>query len=435
MQPQDNNFPIDQITTDGQAAAAGNTGLDDTASQPDNQTGSLEGGATFSPQTSPQDSAPAWQQDAQADTDMLSTQAPNDALGAGQIDQPTFAPPADTSFMPVTPDSTVAPEPSATLDMPLPANPTPPQVDPTMSDSYAAVTPIEGAMDDGSMAPGVSAEPMPATATEPMPAPAPEPMLAPAPEPMPATATEPILAPAPEPLPPSYAQPEALPGAANLGAAVSAMNTMGTPGPAPKKSKKMIFIILGIVLGLVLVGGGVYYFAVIAKKSTPAPTTTPDSAPTPTPTPSSGSGPATPPEGYATITKQCYSFAIFIPNSVPTDENCSFGPSTFGQKAISTIAVDTKTEPYQKIDEYLAISSASVTVLSTDVIKLDGLDATQVIYKATDGKTYSLAALLLVGKNYQQDGKTVTVVAITTTYQDEFDKTVTKNILDTWRWQ
>lgn len=411
MQPQDNNFPIDQITTDGQAAAAGNTGLGDAASQPANQTGSLQGGATFSPQTSPQDSAPAWQQDAQADTDMLSTQAPNDALGAGQIDQPTFAPPADTSFMPVTPDSTVAPEPSATLDMPLPANPTPPQVDPTMSDSYAAVTPIEGAMDDGSMAPGVSAEPMPATATEP------------------------ILAPAPEPLPPSYAQPEALPGAANLGAAVSAMNTMGTPGPAPKKSKKMIFIILGIVLGLVLVGGGVYYFAVIAKKSTPAPTTTPDSAPTPTPTPSSGSGPATPPEGYATITKQCYSFAIFIPNSVPTDENCSFGPSTFGQKAISTIAVDTKTEPYQKIDEYLAISSASVTVLSTDVIKLDGLDATQVIYKATDGKTYSLAALLLVGKNYQQDGKTVTVVAITTTYQDEFDKTVTKNILDTWRWQ
>ena len=411
MQPQDNNFPIDQITTDGQAAAAGNTGLGDAASQPDNQTGSLQGGATFSPQTSPQDSAPAWQQDAQADTDMLSTQAPNDALGAGQIDQPTFAPPADTSFMPVTPDSTVAPEPSATLDMPLPANPTPPQVDPTMSDSYAAVTPIEGAMDDGSMAPGVSAEPMPATATEPM------------------------LAPAPEPMPPSYAQPEALPGAANLGAAVSAMNTMGTPGPAPKKSKKMIFIILGIVLGLALVGGGVYYFAVIAKKSTPAPTPTPDSAPTPTPTPSSGSGPATPPEGYTTITKQCYSFAIFIPNSVPTDENCSFGPSTFGQKAISTIAVDTKTEPYQKIDEYLAISSASVTVLSTDVIKLDGLDATQVIYKATDGKTYSLAALLLVGKNYQQDGKTVTVVAITTSYQDEFDKTVTKNILDTWRWQ
>jgi len=431
MQPQDNDFPIDQIKSDTSAASGG---------QPAAASGALMGGTTFQPQASPTQSAPAWQQDAQADASMLGAQASDQTLPVAPVaapeivtppSQPPYAPPIAAT---IEPSAAVQPNP---LDMPMPDVATAPmpsampaampaeqpqtqpiaEPQPVMPSSPVSSPPPVEDVPGGSLPPGMPMEPQPA-----MP-----------PDSMPVSYDQPTVAAAA--VPPSYAQPGVLPGADQLAPVAAGLDTMGSYGPPPKKSKKLLFIILGVVLGLALVGGGVYYFTVIAKKSTSTPAPTPTPTPTPIPTPTPTSGPATPPEGYATITKQCYSFALYVPNTVPKDETCTFAASTFGQKAISTIAVDTKTEPYQKIDEYLAISSASVTVLSTDVIKLDGLDATQVIYKATDGKTYSLVALLLVGKNYQQDGKTVTVVAITTTYQDEFDKTVTKNVLDTWRWQ
>ncbi len=433
MQPQDNDFPIDQIKTDPLAAGAAGA-----ASQPTDDTGSLMGGTTFQPQASPTQPAPAWQQDAQADASMLGAQASDQPLPVAPVAVPEIVtPPSQPSYVPpiaetIEPSAPVQPDP---LDMPMPEAATAPtavimpaeqlqpqpiaEPQPVMPSSPVASPPFGEDVPGGSLPPGMPMEPQPA-----MP-----------PDSMPVSYNQPVTS--PSAMPPSYAQSDTLPGADQLAPMAAGLDTMGSYGPPPKKSKKLIFIIIGVVLGLALVGGGVYYFAVVAKKPSPVPTPTPTPtpAPTPTPTPTPISGPATPPEGYATITKQCYSFALYVPNTVPKDDTCTFAASTFGQKAISTIAVDTKTESYQKIDEYLATFIASVTVISTDVIKLDGLDTTQIIYKAPDGKTYSIAALLLVGKKYQQDGKTVTVVAITTSYQDEFDKTVTKNVLDTWRWQ
>jgi len=427
MQPQDNDFPIDQIKSDTSAAGAASA-----ASQPTDAASSLMGGTTFQPQASPAQPAPAWQQDAQADASML--------LGAQAADQPLPVAPAaiPEAAMPLV-DNSITPsvpaQPSA-LDMPIPAAPpaTPPEPIPAELPTFPIeqpiaepqpvmpITPVTSPpliedVPGGSLPPGMPMEPQPAMT----------------PDSIPVSYNQPVTAPAP--VPSGYAQPGTLPGADQLAPVAAGLDNLGSYGPPPKKSKKLIFIIIGVVLGLALVAGGVYYFAVVAKKSSPVSTSTPTPAPMPEPTPTPSSGAATPPEGYATITKQCYSFALYVPNTVPKDENCTFVTSTFGQKAISTIAVDTKTESYQKIDEYLATFSASVTVISTDSIKLDGLDATQVIYKAPDGKTYSITALLLVGKKYQQDGKTVTVVAVTMSYQDEFDKTVTKNVLDTWRWQ
>jgi len=427
MQPQDNDFPIDQIKSDTSAASGG---------QPAAASGALMGGTTFQPQASPTQSAPAWQQDAQADASMLGAQASDQPLPVAHVavpeivtppSQPPYAPPIAATIEPSAP---AQPNP---LDMPMPdvaTAPIPaampaeqPQTQPIAepqpvapSSPVASPPPVED-VPGGSLPPGMPMEPQPA-----MP-----------PDSMPVSYSQPVTAPAE--VPSGYAQPGALPGADQLAPVAAGLDTFGSYGPPPKKSKKLIFIIIGVVLGLALVAGGVYYFAVVAKKSSPISTPTPTPAPMPEPTPTPTSGAATPPEGYATITKQCYSFALYVPNTVPKDENCTFATSTFGQKAISTIAVDTKTESYQKIDEYLATFISSVTVISTDSIKLDGLDATQVIYKAPDGKTYSITALLLVGKKYQQDGKTVTVAAVTMSYQDEFDKTVTKNVLDTWRWQ
>ena len=147
------------------------------------------------------------------------------------------------------------------------------------------------------------------------------------------------------------------------------------------------------------------------------------------------SPPATPPEGYVTIDKQCYTFAIYDPNTVPADTVCSFEDATFGKFKTSKITVNTITDDYKNLDEFAAIVEPSITVLSKEIIKLDGSDAKQFIYKSTDGRTYSRVISLVLGKTYQQEGKAVTGTDIVTSYQEEFDKTVTKNILDTWRWK
>jgi hypothetical protein len=211
---------------------------------------------------------------------------------------------------------------------------------------------------------------------------------------------------------------------------------MGSYGPPPKKSKKALFIIIGAVLGVLIIS--VVIAVLISSRRQPAQTI--DNSQTnnaeqqeQVPTPSSG--PATPPAGYATIEKQCYTFALITPNTVPDDESCTFKKSTFGQKALSTIAVDTSTNAYKTIDEFLEVFRQDKTIESEEDIKLDNIDAKQIVYKFSDGKTYSYVAALLNSKSYQQDGKAVTAIAITTSYQDTFAQDVTKNVIDTWRFK
>ncbi|MSR68459.1 hypothetical protein EXS66_01575 [Candidatus Saccharibacteria bacterium] len=416
MKPQDNDFPIDQIKSDNQVVPG--VPIDSHPQPP--------GGVSFQPQTSPQQPLPEWQQAAQVDASMIKPQDMTLSVESNVPLDPTLAMPGTPtpgSFA-SPPESTVPFDSTpAPLNVPTADSITTPT--PDAPDTYNAST-VNDAIQQPPIAPS-SPEPADIMGGE-----TPGGTL---PADMPgADQVTAGLA----PTQPNYSQPGTLPGADQLGpgaVGLDAPNMMGSYGPPPRKSGKLLFIIVGVVLGLALIGGGIFYFTVVAKKQnenvTPTPTPQPEPAPVPAPT----SGPATPPEGYETITKQCYTFALIVPNAIPKDENCLFAKTTFGKKLISTIAVDTKTDSYQKIDDYLTVVGESRTLVSSEPIKLDNLDATQVIYKAPDGRTYSLVALLIVSKTYQQDGKAVTVVAVTTSYQDEFDISVTKNVIDTWRWQ
>ncbi len=415
MQPQDNDFPIDQIKSDNQVAPGVPI---DSHPQP-------SGGVSFQPQTSPQQPLPEWQQAAQVDASMIK---PQDMTTSVESNVPFDSTPAPLNV----PAADSITTPAAESAVPLGFTPAPLNV--PAADSITAPNPVT---------PDTYNAPTANDAIQ-------QPPIAPSsPEPTDTMGGEILGGTLPADMPgadqvtaglaptqPNYSQPGTLPGADQLGpvaVGLDAPNTMGSYGPPPRKSGKLLFIIVGVALGLALIGGGIFYFTVVAKKSNEnvTPTPTPQREPVPAPT----SGPATPPEGYETITKQCYTFALIVPNAIPKDENCLFAKTTFGKKLISTIAVDTKTDSYQKIDDYLTLVGESRTLVSSESIKLDNLDATQVIYKAPDGKTYSLVALLIVGKTYQQDGKPVTVAAVTTSYQDEFDVSVTKNVIDTWRWQ
>jgi|GEM_PF-2265546 len=464
MDPQNN--PLNN--TQGDDVPAGDTALP-------------SGGSTFQPQDNPAGAGattpptPGWQNDAAADAagvygapqpDQASTMPPNPLMAsdqpaqtpnptdtmnqdfqqASQMAAPTAAPTPEPIQPGADASSTMPPNPLMATDQPV--SPAPPVS--TMPTS-APSAPTEPAP----MAPAPEAPAMPTT--EPLPAndmggslPPDVPGSMPeAPQPMqnevPMLEQEPAGMPAPR-LAPEPAQ-GGLPGSAQLGAAAAGMDqtamqntamggNMGAYGPPPKNNKKIIFIVFGAVLGVLIIS--VAIGVLISTRRQPAQTI--DNAPSTetvqeaqVPTPSSG--PATPPAGYATIEKQCYTFALIQPNAVPEGDSCTFARSTFGQKASSIISVDTTTTPYKTIDEFLEVFRQDKSIDSEEDIKLDNFDAKQIIYKFSDGKTYSFVAALLTGKNYQQDGKSVTGIGITTSYQDTFSKEVTKNVIDTWRFK
>lgn len=445
MQQQDNDFPIDQIQSGTNPPNSG-----------------LAGGTTFQPQTGAQptavpgvDPAPAptpppapatapnWQQTASSDTAELYAQ-PVAPVSSVPNPMPPATPVPDASSVPdlATPSTDVGQTPVAMQQDFAQAN--------QISTPSPAPVPLDMNQPNNPVPPVTPQEPLPA---------APEPNMVPAPSmetPAPMPANPLMSAPTPEP---AQAPMPGLPGSDQLGQAALGMDQssaptgmdpnmagvdplaanmegMGAYGPPPNSKKKLIFIIGGAVLGIVIIGVVIF---VITRSSArkPAqnlsPTTQQQTTPTPTPTPSSG--PATPPQGYVTIDKQCYTFALFEPNTVPADQACTFKDATFGKLKTSKISVISTTEAYKNLDEFVNAIKPTLTVTSAESIKLDNFDAKQLIYKASDGKTYSRVLALIVGKSYQQDGKPVTGIDITTSYQEDFDKTVTKNVLDTWRWK
>lgn len=425
MQPQDNDFPIDQV----QGGGMGNDATQ--AGQPADATAPLAAGATFQPQAGGiSASAPTWHNDAINDANQVYA-------------QPAGAAPASNAPM----DQPVAsPAPAPNADMTNDFN---------SSSNLTAANPLT-AQDSIAGPAQVASEPMQSNApTDGMNSA--QPQLSPK-EPIQYEAPQQPMANEPAHIAndPYAQQQQGLPGSENLGAAVAGVyqqDQMQQPQPQmaqayqpemqqpmaanvaqpPKKSKKWIFILLGVIIALAAIGGGVYYYLSM-RKTTVTPAVTPateTTVVTPTPT----AGPATPPAGYETITKQCYTFALYVPNTVPQDEACSFAESTFGNKKISKISVETSTSEYKTVDEFLNLFKSSVTVVSENKIKLNDIDATQIIYKFTDGRTYSKIFTLLVGKSYQQDGKPVTGLALTTSYQESFDTEVTNNVIDTWRWK
>ena len=382
-----------------------------------------------------------------ADTAAATAAMSNDFNQASHMASPA-AMPSPEPMQPTQPmadaSSTMPPNPLMAENQPVspaPQEPVMPQGEPVAPMPQAEAP---AAMSEQAMAPSV--EPMPANdlggspppdvpgATLEMAQPAQNEV--PMPQPEPTGAPAPILAP----------QPGTLPGADQLGAAAAGMDQsamqnpamgagMGTYGPPPKKSKKALFIIIGAVIGVIIIS--VVIAVLISSRRQPAQdintSTQPTEQPAEVATPSSG--PATPPEGYETIEKQCYTFALITPNTVPDDEACTFKRSNFGQKATSIIGVDTSTNAFKTVDEFIDVFRQDKTIESEEDIKLDNFDAKQIIYKFSDGKTYSYVAALITGKNYQQDGKAVTAIGITTSYQDTFSKDVTKNVLDTWRFK
>lgn len=459
MQPQNNDFPLDKISSSPTAGAGsadpGQAG--GAAAEPVQNP--VMGGTTFTPQSAPVDAAapsatpsesplatPSWQQDAQ-----------NDASQVYAANQPSG---------PTTPQSTpaVAPDAAMSQDFSTAANPGAPTPPPNPAEPPVFEPPV-------TPPPTTPAPPAPLSPIESQPAspvvpPVPESTLTPQPNPAPAPSAANTLdlsnvAGAQPASPPPHepdvhpAEPAGLPGAEQLSAASAGLDqnqppspdpmmdpmladstNMGSYGPPPNNKKKLILIIVGVVLGLVLIG---VLILILTRSTAKKPAVNlsqeqpqqqqPEQVTQPT------SGPATPPQGYVTIEKQCYSFAMYEKNTVPTDQVCSFANATFGKLGVSKVSVATGTETYNSLDDFVGKVKPTLSVTNDEPIKLDGVDARKITYKASDAKTYVKVLALVTGRNYQQDGKKVTNVEITSSYGEDFDKQVTNTMIDTWRWK
>lgn len=512
MQPQDNNFPMDDI--------ANNPG----AGSDNQQQGNTQpiGGDTFQPQ--PQAGAQGsdnagvgttWQQETSSDVAELYAQpdtanqaaTPTDFGAAPQPEQPqqetqpgdlpqspTVEPvnpmPAQDAFNPtMDPNSVPAasvdqnqqyaatPEPQPMQpvqpEQNMPADPNQPTFAPPPDFSNLAqnqAQPIEPQPDMSAQLPDQSVAPNYPDTT-------PQPNFEASNEaPLPAaTPQEPYVPDNQAPMNPNeystvpqvqsemYSAPNTLPGSEQLGDVAGTLDNSGAPqyayptdtgytdsgmpSPVPQPAgkgflgmnKKLLFIIGGAIIGLIIIIISIILVSQSSSnsKNNSAPTTNTntENKQQTVEKPASTTPAATPPAGYVTIEKQCYSFALYEPNTVPTDNVCTFEDATFGKKKESTISVITGTENYNNLKAYADQFKGNVTVVSEKDIKLDIFDAKQIIYKDVDGKTYSAVLALIVGKNYQQEQKPVTSVEIKTLYQGPFDQEVTANVLDTWRWK
>lgn len=447
MQPQDNDFPLDQIQGGGQSNP-----------DPAGQTDATSGGATFQPQASPASSAaPSWQNDAASDAAALYAGSPA-PTGSNSVNVSGVAPQSSATDT-VSQDFNQASQLGAPTAMPLAD---------TSASSSQAISPVAPSSQDqtgsetpSSAMPNQPAEPIssPVPTNETMPQASPEnnpvndmggtpPPDVPGAAPVAAEVTESTSAARLAP------EPGALPGSEQLGAAAAGMDnpmqgidpvlaqahSMEGAAPPPKGNKKIIFVIIGAIVGIIIIVVAIILITSSGRKNQSAtgPTTqnisnTNTTTNNTTTTPSSG--PATPPAGYVTIEKECYTFALYNPNTVPSDKACTFEDATFGELAKSTISATTFTDSYKNISEYLDPIKSTITIISETDIKLDTFDSKQIVYKSSDGKTRSKVVGLITGKNYQQDGKPVTGFDITTTYQNDFDRGVTANVIDTWRWK
>ena len=445
MQPQNN--PINSNQSDD--VPAGDTSLP-------------SGGSTFNPQNqgSPASQAsvpdnsiapnPAWQNQASADAEALGGSAAPAPTMPAMPPNPLLADTQNTPAIPANPVSQPMAMP-AVSNAPVGINPSPPAStmppNPLLAGSAAAPQANMSVPESSTITPPAAPQPeviptamsdMGGSPPPDVPGANPEPVMA---EPLAPEMPQSNLAGAASPI--MYPRPGQLPGADQLGQSASGMDqpvpgmdNMGTYGAPPKKSKKALFIIVGAILGVIIISVAVALL--LSTRKQPAENINPvadNGTSTPVEVPKPSSGPATPPAGYKTIDKQCYSFALITPNTVPTDQSCSFKKSTFGGKAISSISVDTTTNPFKTIDEFLDVYKQDKTIIGEEEISLDGQKGKQLTYKYSDGKKYSYIAVLITGKNYQQDGKSVTGVGINMSFQDDFDEQVTKNVIDTWRWK
>lgn len=465
MQPQNNDFPLDKIASQQPTGAvpAGDTGSTDPVAGPPS------GGATFSPQQNPvsQGSQPvpapetpttptnSFQQTAQSDAEQL----------YAQTGQPTATNPGSTTQMPETPPAAAmqqdfeaaqnitTPTPPPSTDMPpeipladtpqsAPTSPEPPQ--PTSSSPQPNST-----LQSGSTVPPANTLDL-----SDLPGGAP-PADYPGMEPISPASQPPVTSAATTPPPPAeQPNPGSLPGAEQLSAASAGLDTgqssapnpamdptlvgmdeAGSYGPPPSNRKKIILIILGVGVGIVIL---IILVLVLTRSNAKKPAVnlsqtqqTNQTQQTQQPT----SGPATPPAGFVTIEKQCYTFAMYEKNTIPADQVCSFSNATFGKLGVSKFSVATGTDTYNSLDDFVGKVKPTLSVTNDEPIKLDGFDARKITYKGSDGKTYVKVLTLVNGKNYQQDGKKVTSAEITSSYQEDFDKQVADTAISTWRWK
>lgn len=387
-------------------------------------------------QSQPQPIQPDWAAQATQDANAL----PAAPAGADTFSINTPSQPGELGGAAV-PDTTVPPQPLA------------PPADTTPTDNFATPQ-VPPPAQEPAVFGATSAEPFAAASTEPTEPPASIPLentldlsgqnvpLEPAMPPVPDTQSG-ILQPGvdvnpsmPSDLPPIEGQAQD-PNLANIptdfGDSNNAIAANMASADSKKKFPKKIIIIAGAIIGAIVV---ISIVLVIINNSKPKPAVDlnqaqvddSQSAPDNTTT-----VPATIPDGFKKVDRDCFSFGVFLPTTVDfAKTNCKI-TAKFGSASQYSISVAAVTDSVNGL-QALVDQSKLGTITSQENIKLGGIEAIKVIQKV-NGLDQQTVVVIPTNKNYQLDGKVINGFIINTSYNDDTAKKASDTLVSTWFWK
>lgn len=387
-------------------------------------------------QPEPQPVQPDWAAQATQDANVL----PAAPAGADTFSINTPSQPGSLGGV-ATPDTTVPPQPLA------PPAETPP------TDPFAAPQASPPVQDPAAFG-ATSAEPFAAATAEPTEPPASIPLentldlsgqnvpLEPAMPPAPDTQSG-ILQPGvdvnpsmPSDLPPIDGQaqdPNLVNIPTDFGDSNNAIAANMASADSKKKFPKKIIIIAGAAIGAIVV---ISIVLVIINNSKPKPAVDLNQAQvndTQKATDNTTTVPATIPDGFKKVDRDCFSFGVFLPTTVDFSKtNCKI-TAKFGSASQYSISVAPVTDSVNGLQAL--VDQAKVgTITSQEDIKLGGFDAKKVIQKV-NGLDQQSVVVIPTGKNYLLDGKAITGFIINTSFNDDTAKKASETLVSTWAWK
>lgn len=202
--------------------------------------------------------------------------------------------------------------------------------------------------------------------------------------------------------------------------------------PPPKSKLKQALIIGGIALVVLVIGLSI--LTLTTKKKTSSNKNNPANGSNQGP-----SGGSTVPQGYKTIDRLCFSFALLDNNLNIDGGDACFLQASYGDGGHNTFNVYPETQKYTALADFTAAKKKAYnsSVASEEDIKIDGLDAHKVIENIGGPSNAQLARIYVLtpNKKYTYQSVPITGFEINASLLDDSSKEVLNQAISSWKWK
>ncbi len=151
------------------------------------------------------------------------------------------------------------------------------------------------------------------------------------------------------------------------------------------------------------------------------------------------SGGSTVPQGYKTIDRLCFSFALLDNNLNIDDGDACFLQASYGDGGHNTFNVYPETQKYATVADFVAAKKKAYnsSVAGEEDIKVGGLDAHKVIENIGGPSNAQLARIYILtpNKKYTYQSVPITGFEINASLLDDSSKEVLNQAISSWKWK